>query len=148
MFRTVPLSIIRSFSQCTQQWFADSWQLASRIRTFHPDPARKLPPVWHIPLLCVQWKTPDDVQRNCPKHVDFFPQNKFEILVHLVGFFLIRIHWGVPSHVCVILCLIMVQLLEHTLWPFWGDSFEDNILSVKRINCSFQARHPRCVFSK
>ena len=27
--------------------------------------------VWRIPLLCVQWKTPDDVQRNCPKYVDF-----------------------------------------------------------------------------
>jgi len=26
-------------------------------------------PVWHIPLLCVQWKTPDDGLRNCPKHV-------------------------------------------------------------------------------
>ena len=26
-------------------------------------------PVWHIPLLCVQWKTPDDGQKNCPKHV-------------------------------------------------------------------------------
>jgi len=24
-------------------------------------------PVWHIPLLCVQWRTPDDLQRNCPK---------------------------------------------------------------------------------
>ena len=28
-------------------------------------------PVWHIPLLCVQWKTPDDGQRNCPKRVEF-----------------------------------------------------------------------------
>ena len=27
--------------------------------------------VWHIPLLCVRWKTPDDGQRNCPKHVEF-----------------------------------------------------------------------------
>jgi hypothetical protein len=27
--------------------------------------------VWHIPLLCLQWKTPDDGQRNCPKHVEF-----------------------------------------------------------------------------
>jgi hypothetical protein len=27
-------------------------------------------PVWHIPLLCVQWKTPDDGQRNCPKNVE------------------------------------------------------------------------------
>ena len=43
-------------------------------------------PVWHIPLLCVQWKTPDDVQRNCPKHVEFHSKNKFEKLVHLVGF--------------------------------------------------------------
>jgi hypothetical protein len=25
---------------------------------FHPDPVSK--PVWHIPLLCLQWKSPDD----------------------------------------------------------------------------------------
>ena len=43
-------------------------------------------PVWHIPLLCVQWKTPDDGERNCPKHVQFYSKNKFEKLVHLVGF--------------------------------------------------------------
>ena len=47
-------------------------------------------PVWHIPLLCVQWNTPDDGQRNCPKHVEFYSKNKFEKLVHLVGF-IIRI---------------------------------------------------------
>jgi hypothetical protein len=29
-------------------------------------------PVCHIPLLCVQWKTVDDGQRNCPKH--FIPK--------------------------------------------------------------------------
>ena len=43
-------------------------------------------PVWHIPLLCVQWKTPDDGQRNCPKIVELHSKNKFEKLVHLVGF--------------------------------------------------------------
>ena len=43
-------------------------------------------PVWHIPLLCVQWKTPDNGQRNCPKHVEFHPKNKFEKLLRLVGF--------------------------------------------------------------
>ena len=37
-------------------------------------------------LLCVQWKTPDDGKRNCPKHVELHPKNKFEKLVHLVGF--------------------------------------------------------------
>jgi len=43
-------------------------------------------PVWHIPLSCVQWKTPDDGQRNCPKLVEYHSKNKFEKLVHLVGF--------------------------------------------------------------
>ena len=48
MFRTVPLSIIRSFSLYTQQWYMSyrlQLQLASRLKTvlqFHPDPARKL----------------------------------------------------------------------------------------------------------
>jgi len=31
-------------------------------------------------------KTPDDGQRNCPKHVEFYSKIKFEKLVHLVGF--------------------------------------------------------------
>jgi hypothetical protein len=42
-------------------------------------------------LLCVQ--TPDDGQRKCPKHgVEFYSKNKFEKLVHLVGFIIIR-YW-------------------------------------------------------
>jgi hypothetical protein len=48
-------------------------------------------PAWHIPWLCVQWKTPDDGQRNCPKPVEFYSKNKFEELVHLVRF-IIRIY--------------------------------------------------------
>ena len=28
-------------------------------------------PLWHIPLLRGQWKTPDDGHRSCPKHVEF-----------------------------------------------------------------------------
>jgi hypothetical protein len=43
-------------------------------------------PVWHIPLLSVQWITPDDGQRNCPNHVEFHFQNKSEKFVHQVGF--------------------------------------------------------------
>jgi len=67
MFRTVPLSVISSFSLYTQQWcmpyrFADSlrggsgwdyvpsWSCSQAVNK----------PVWHIRLLCVQWKTPDD----------------------------------------------------------------------------------------
>jgi hypothetical protein len=41
-------------------------------------------------LLFVQCWTPDDGQRNCPKHVEFYSKNKFEKLVHRVGF-IIRI---------------------------------------------------------
>ena len=78
MFRTISLSVVRSFSLYTQQWytsyrFADCLQAVSK-------------PVWHIPLLWLQWKTRDDGQRNCPKHVEFSSKNKFEKLVHLVGF--------------------------------------------------------------
>ena len=36
--------------------------------------------------VCTVKKTPDDGQRNCPKHVEFYSKNKFEKLVHLVGF--------------------------------------------------------------
>jgi len=66
------------------------WQLANRIRT-EPVPSwycslAVSKPVWHTPLLCVQWKTPDDGQRDCPKRVEFYSKNKFEKLVHLFGF--------------------------------------------------------------
>ena len=36
--------------------------------------------------VCTVKKTPDDGQRNCPKHVEFHSKNKFEKLVHLVEF--------------------------------------------------------------
>ena len=95
MFRTVPLSIIRSFSLYTQQWYMLQFcrQLASTIRTELVSPVPSwscshavCKTVWHIPLLSVQWKTPDYGQRNCPKHIEFHSKNKFEKLVHLVGF--------------------------------------------------------------
>ena len=53
-------------------------------------------PVWHIPLLFVPWRTADDGQRNCPKHVEFHSKNKFEKLVILVGF-IIRIYHDARS---------------------------------------------------
>ena len=79
MFRTVPLSIIRSF-HCTHSngichtVFVDSCQQACMTYTV---------------AVCTV-KTPDDGQRNCPKHVQFHSKNEFEKLVHLVGF-IIRI---------------------------------------------------------
>jgi hypothetical protein len=52
---------------------------------FHPDPAVSKP-VWHISLLCVQWKNPDDGRSYWPKHVEFHSKNEFEKSVHLVNF--------------------------------------------------------------
>jgi len=67
------------------------WQLASRIRTDLVPSWSCWQAVWHIPLLCVPWKTPDDGQRNCPRNVEFYSKSKFEKLVRLVGF-VIRIY--------------------------------------------------------
>jgi len=61
------------------------WQLASRIRMVRLEPACKLSANLYV-LLCVQWKPPDDGQRNFSKHVEFYSKNKFEESVHLVGF--------------------------------------------------------------
>jgi len=47
-------------------------------------------------IAVLQRKTPDDGQRNCPKHVEFYSKNKFEELVHLVGF-IIRIFQDAQS---------------------------------------------------
>ena len=119
MFRTVPLSIVRSFSLYTQQWyvsyrFDDSWTVPSWSCS---QAVSKL--VWHIPLLCVQWKTADDGQRNCPKHVEFYFKNKFEKLLHLVGF-IIRIYHNAQSHerqnlrIAIVLTEVIIQDLQNT----------------------------------
>jgi len=36
--------------------------------------------------VCAEKKKTDDGQMNCPKHVEFYSKNKFEKLVHPVGF--------------------------------------------------------------
>jgi len=49
-------------------------------------------------------KTPDDGQRNCPKHVGFYSKNKFEKLVHLVGFI---------TRIC---CVCLMFSAKHNLY--------------------------------
>ena len=45
----------------------------------HSDPARKLSAnLYYIYHCCVySKKIPDDGQRNCPKHIEFYSKNKF-----------------------------------------------------------------------
>jgi hypothetical protein len=38
-------------------------------------------------LLCIQYWTPDDGLKTCPKHVGFYSKNTTEKSAHLVGFF-------------------------------------------------------------
>jgi hypothetical protein len=116
MFRTVLLSIIRGFSLYTQQWYRPCrffWQLASRIRMelqFHLDPACKLSEksVWPIPLLCVQWKTPGDGQKNsssilillasCQKNLKFHPDPACKLLEKPVWHIpLLCVQWKTPD---------------------------------------------------
>ena len=46
--------------------------------------------------MCTVKKNPDDGQRNCPNHVEFYSKNKLEKLVYLVGF-IIRIYHDTRS---------------------------------------------------
>jgi len=50
-------------------------------------------------LLCIQYVTPDDGQKTRPKHVGFYSKNKFDKLLHLVGF-IIRIYHDARSSEC------------------------------------------------
>jgi len=81
---------------------------------FHPDSAHMLSAnLYDIYHCCVySEKTPDDGQKNCPKHVEFYCKNKFEKLVHLVGF-IIRIYHDAWSPECQSTVLVKV-LFE---WP-------------------------------
>jgi len=68
--------------------FADSLLAGSGRNQFCPDPARKLSAnLYDIYHCCVySEKLLMMGQRNCPEHVEFYSKNKFEKLVHLVGF--------------------------------------------------------------
>jgi hypothetical protein len=108
-FRTVPLSIIRSFSLYTQQWYMSytsidsfwagsgwnavpSWSCCCSIAVYRP--------VWHTPLLSVQWITPDDGQRNCSEHVEFHFQNKIWEISASIWFYCKEICHDARSHKC------------------------------------------------
>ena len=68
---------------------------------FQPDSASKRSHTLHeaYQLPCVQWITPDDGHRRCPKHVGFYGKNKFWILMHLVGHFYETCHGArSPEH--------------------------------------------------
>ena len=141
MFRTVPLSIIRSFhcthsndichtgllTACEEDQDGTSWSCSQAVRN----------PVWHIPFLCVQWKTSDDGQRNCPKHVKFYSKNKFEKLVHLVGF-VIRIYHDArsPERQINLLTSVNNATCRHPESTSVLNTLSTNIISIYRYKYS------------
>jgi hypothetical protein len=72
--------------------------------------------LYDVPLMLVQWKTPDDGQRNYPKHVEFQSKNKFEKFVHLVGFIIrnhqLHSHMNVKFDKIMLLFYINVVVVE------------------------------------
>ena len=94
--------------------------------------------VYVLQVCCVQWKTRDDGQRNCPKHVEFYSKNKFEKLVHPVGFIIrvldvkknkINKNWTSHQMCCstsdVMCCSTLLPFSSKALWlsSFIGLSF-------------------------
>jgi hypothetical protein len=52
-------------------------------------------------------------QKMCPKHVEFYSRNKFEKLVHLVGF-IIRIYHNARSSECQIHAVAVLTTIQYT----------------------------------
>jgi len=111
---------------------------------FHCDSALSVSKsVWHTPLLCVQWKTPDDGERNCPKLVGFYSKNKLEKLVHLVGF-IIKYYSRSPEHQMQHLLLLILFLVAHNEsicrrgtvgWVDWTAGLD--VSKSLKMSCSF-----------
>jgi hypothetical protein len=104
MFRTVPLSYVRIFSLYAWQWymsyrFADSLLAASGCSILILLASCQQTCMTYTIAVCTV-KTPNDGQRNYPKHVEFHSKNKFEKLVYLVGF-IIRKFIMMHSHMNV-----------------------------------------------
>ena len=114
-----------NFSNLFSEWkstcFGTSWSCSQAVSK----------PVWHIPLLCVQWKTPNDGQSNCPKHVEFHSKNKFEKSVHLVGFIIgnlsrCTVTWTSNNQNCTppeYVCVTAGRILTRLRWQTTGVRF-------------------------
>ena len=90
-------------------------------------------PVWHTPLLCVQWKTPVDRQRNCPKHVEFYSKNKFEKLLHLVGFIIRSVYF------------VRVQLLHIYIYIYMAYVLSFLFFAVECLTMTAMPKHVPCI---
>ena len=110
MFRAVPLPIIRSFPLYIRHWY-----MSCRFDD--------------IPVPNVQWKTSDDGQRNCPKHVEFL--DKINLWSASVGI--------IKKKFVTMYCHMNVKkkpLTCRELCPFQGRSLTQISVDVSCAACS------------
>ena len=87
MFRTVPLSIMRSFTLYTQQWYLSHRSARKQSADLYD--------IYHCYVYSEKLLMMD---RGTVRNMySFISKNKFEKLVHLVGF-IIRIYHDARSH--------------------------------------------------
>ena len=127
IFRTVPLSFIRCLftgrvHSAIVYVLQVCGQLSSRIRMEIPSWSCSnvfYKPVWHIPLLNVQWISSwwwaEELSETCRISC----QNKFVKLVHLVGFIIkkfVMMHGHMNVKKCIIYNYIMFIIQEYGIW--------------------------------
>ena len=130
MLRTARLPIIRSFSLYAQQWYMSYILRANVYDIYH---------------CCVySEKLLNDGQRNCPKHVEFYSKNKFEKLVHLVGFIIRTCYYS--SHtkqLCVYRSAMYIWSFQYSkvaiILIFW-QLFPHNKFTNTNVHTWFQLR--------
>ena len=141
VFQTVPLSISSGVFHCThsnvichigllaaceQDQDGTSWSCKQAVSK----------PVWHIPLLCVQWKTPDG-QRNFLKQVEFhFKINLRNWCIYLVYYKksvdernallkCVKFHnFGTHFHYCYSGTASVLHPLCDLCTASWGDCYQ------------------------
>jgi hypothetical protein len=115
MFRTVPLSIIRSLVLYTQQYIQVWWQLACKLSS-------NLYDIYHCCVYNSWWWT-EELSEAC--RVSF--QNKFEKLMHLVGLlqgyllrhFLLKL-WSFGKWYHVLWYIVTSTLENMKPWSYCG----------------------------
>jgi hypothetical protein len=87
---------------------------------FETDCARKRSQNLHetYQLPCVQWITPDDGHRRCPKHVEFYDKTKFRISDASSWLFYTK-HVTMHGHLNTMQCTVFTSLLPYDVYAWW-----------------------------
>ena len=144
MFRAVPLPIIRSLftvhsavvyviQVCRQLSIFPSWSSSKAV----------FKPVWHIPLLSVQWINSWRWAEELPEICRFLCRSEFGKLVHLVGIIIKKFvtmhgHTNVKLHLTVYSILSFFSTTHSHVFFFISEESTTTRVSPNGI--------PRCIY--